>query len=832
MSEITSEKPSLFDVEMQLEEQMAARGVARLVNAAQNHKEHQTEYCTVAGKELIGHKIHVLAKAIDAWKEATLSGEASNRAIAIKLIKDVDSGKLAFLALRQIVAGISSDTPLSRVALAIGRAIEDEINLSEFRMQERDEYKKMLVGAKKRTSDHNRRYYALKIVNDYIEMDKWTDTERLHVGMKLIDLCIGSVGIVQIINVQCGRKTVKKVTALPEVLQWMKDRTDFLGELRPVYEPMVTRPKQWTNPYDGGYLSSNIKPLRLVKRGPKAYFDALAKADMPIVYAAVNAIQNTAWQINTWVLEVMQTFWDNGVQAGELPLKDGLPLPEKPYDIETNPESQLWYRRQANEVHLINTANRSKRAHFEIMLDIARRYSKYKKFYQPHQLDFRGRVYAVSPLSCQGSDTTKALLRFASGKPLGPEGWKWLAVHGAGLIGNDKVSFEDRVNFILDNEEVILAIAENPYDNRQWFGEIGGYEVDKPWQFLAWCKDWAGFVKYGEAFVSKIPIAMDGSCSGLQHYSAMLKDEKVGAAVNLLPSDKPSDVYALVAGEVLKSVNDDMQNGTEDELKLVNDEPKFLEGTKTFAKQWLEFGINRKVTKRAVMTLCYGSKQYGFAEQLMEDFIHKARMNEEKLPFTGDGKKACNYLAKKIWDAVKVSITKASEAMEWLQQVARIASKKEMPVHWTTALGFPVWHEYAKMEVERVATSIYGESRVWLSLEQPTRKLDPRKQASALAPNFIHSCDATHMMLATVRAQQAGIESFAMIHDSFGCPAGDAQTMYSVVREAMVEIYGNLNPLEMLKEDMEELLGEELPALPECGDLDIRKVQDSPFCFS
>lgn len=456
------------------------------------------------------------------------------------------------------------------------------------------------------------------------------------------------------------------LTALPEILQWMKERTDFLGGLRPVYEPMVVRPKNWTTPYDGGYLSSDIKPLRLVKRGARACFGTLEKADMPVVYEAVNAIRNTAWQINTWVLEVMQTFRDNRIQAGEMPLKDGIPLPEKPFDIETNPQAQLKYRRETNEVYLINTANRSKRAHFEIILDIARRYAQYKKFYQPHQLDFRGRVYAVSPLSCQGSDTTKALLRFANGKPLESEGWKWLAVHGAGLIGNDKVSFEDRVNFILDNEDVILAIAENPYDNRQWFGEIGGYEVDKPWQFLAWCKDWEGFVKYGEAYVSKIPIAMDGSCSGLQHYSAILKDEKVGAMVNLLQGDKPSDVYAMVAEEVLKAVNHDLENGTEDELKLVDNEPKFEEGTKTFARQWLEFGINRKVTKRAVMTLCYGSKQFGFAEQLMEDFIHKARMKEEELPFTGTGKKACNHLAGKI------SITQVGEAMEWLQTVARI----------------------------------------------------------------------------------------------------------------------------------------------------------------
>ena len=120
----------------------------------------------------------------------------------------------------------------------------------------------------------------------------------------------------------------------------------------------------------------------------------------------------------------------------------------------------------------------------------------------------------------------------------------------------------------------------------------------------------------------------------------MLKDEKVGATVNLLPGDKPSDVYAMVAEEVLKAVNHDLENGTVDELKLVKDKPKFVEGTKSLAAQWLEFGINRKVTKRAVMTLCYGSKQLGFAGQWIEDCVRKTRMNEELLSFTCSGKPA------------------------------------------------------------------------------------------------------------------------------------------------------------------------------------------------
>lgn len=46
-------------------------------------------------------------------------------------------------------------------------------------------------------------------------------------------------------------------------------------------------------------------------------------------------------------------------------------------------------------------------------------------------------------------------------------------------------------------------------------------------------------------YVSHLPVHMDGSCNGLQHYAALGRDEAGGKAVNLLPSDKPQDVYKV-----------------------------------------------------------------------------------------------------------------------------------------------------------------------------------------------------------------------------------------------------------------------------------------------
>ena len=84
----------------------------------------------------------------------------------------------------------------------------------------------------------------------------------------------------------------------------------------------------------------------------------------------------------------------------------------------------------------------------------------------------------------------------------------------------------------------------DPLTNKWW------QEADKPWQALAWCYEWALYSnarQFGEPFYTHLPCASDGSCNGLQHLSAMLRDEGGGKAVNLLPSEAITDIYSDVA---------------------------------------------------------------------------------------------------------------------------------------------------------------------------------------------------------------------------------------------------------------------------------------------
>ncbi len=45
---------------------------------------------------------------------------------------------------------------------------------------------------------------------------------------------------------------------------------------------------------------------------------------------------------------------------------------------------------------------------------------------------------------------------------------EWLAITGANLAGEDKISYADRIQWVYDNEEVILDVAKDPMGNLWW----------------------------------------------------------------------------------------------------------------------------------------------------------------------------------------------------------------------------------------------------------------------------------------------------------------------------------------------------------------------------
>lgn len=826
---------TLIDVQLRLESEMTKRGIDRYMKAVAEAKQTGQEDTLAASQTLMQHHTGKLAHAIAAWVAETAQGRAGNNNAAFKYLRDRDPDTLAFITLKSMLGRVSRPVVLQRAARIIGTSVEDEVRLSAVRAAERKTYESILRGAKRRVSDHYKRVYAMRRAKDVVELDTWPEATRMVIGMKLIDLAITTLGWFSVDTQTISKNNTQKLlVATPELVEQIERHHGIAAALRPVFEPMVVQPRDWTTPHDGGYLSSDIRPLNLVKLASKGYYQELQHTEMPVVYAAVNALQRTAWQINTQVLEVLTAFWERGHAVAGLPARTGQEIPSKPFDIETNEVARKEWRTRAAKVYQANTQERSKRLSVAFTIDVAERYNQYPKLFMPYQLDFRGRIYAVPGFNPQGPDHMKALLRFAVGKPIGENGARWLAMHGANVAGHDKCSLEERVQWVLDNEEEIIRCATDPFEHDGWHTEIAGQKIDKPWQFLAFAMEWKGYCEVGPSFVSKIAVALDGSCSGLQHFSAMLRDEVGGDAVNLIPSESPKDVYAMVAEKVIASLTAIAASASSPDGE---DEPKL-------AAQWLAFGVDRKTCKRSVMTLAYGSKQFGFKDQLMADIIDprmKAATNAAGevdpalFPFANDGYRAAIFMAGQIWNAVTATLVKSVEAMTWLQKAASEVSQVGLPIRWSSPVEFPVMQAYWDTTERRITTALQG-GLVKLTLSENGDTVDRRRQSNGISPNFVHSCDAAHMMLTTVRAEQEGIKSFAMIHDSFGTTAAETEDLFRIVRESFVEMYSEVDVLAQFKAEIERQLPADkvgsMPTLPTPGSLDLSGVLASRFCFA
>lgn len=106
-------------------------------------------------------------------------------------------------------------------------------------------------------------------------------------------------------------------------------------------------------------------------------------------------------------------------------------------------------------------------------------------------------------------------------------------------------------------------------------------------------------------------------------------------------------------------------------------------------------------------------------------------------------------------------------------------------VIWTTPLKMPVVQPYRQKSSERVTTHLQMISLVNPSIADPVNK---RKQLQAFPPNFIHSLDATHMILSALQCEKQGL-TFTAVHDSFWTHASEVETMNRVLRDAFIKMH-------------------------------------------
>lgn len=697
--------------------------------------------------------------------------------------------------------------PLRNVAENIGRAANAQCNLPKIK---RDETATKALN--KASRKEPKPYHILKVTRKHIPNENWGRSAHIQLGMVLVKLAMMAAAVeaerdgkkkvepaFRFHTLRTGKKSKVKLLVMNDAVADMIEEGHSLRQhLRPRYGFMVCPPPDWTVEGDGGYLTLKTQ---MVKRST-SWNAKPDRSGLDRVMAGTNALGKTAWRLNKGVAKVVEYLWEAGGGYAGIPRKFDCDRPPRPQEFANEDEKKAW-NKAASAIHRKNVGLRADRMNFHYKLNAMREAEEYEAIYFPHQLDFRGRAYPM-PLfwNHQGDDVCRGTLEFARAVPLTEDGLRWLKIHTANCCGIDKVSFDQRVEWVDGSMKTLMGWAKDPIENTGWM------EHDKPFQALA-----AAMALADPEAAAHLPIQLDGTCNGLQHYAALGRDPSGASAVNLIDHPAPADVYAAIAERVSKQAANDVDRT--DEIKVRKSET-MIAGD--IAKE-LDGVINRKVAKPVVMTTVYGVTAIGARAQVYEK-LEEAGVRKEMLY-------PCSiYLANTTLKAVKKVCVSAGRIMDWIRECAKLIVKKGRQVAWENPLGLTVVQPDMRPGPNmRIATCLQE-----INLASKSTRPAIRRQVNGASPNIIHSIDMAHMMLVAVECLRADVD-FAGVHDSNWAHASNIPFLNRAIRAKFVELH-ELPIIQTLYEDWCHLHEDiKFPPPPVPGDFDIREVLNATYFF-
>jgi len=266
-----------IEEELQFEEAMIRGGISRYQKLIKDAVIDNQESTTLYGIVLQQKYITKLSDMINEEIKVMNSGEAGNRQTALKLlcqclpksafINDVFIDKnpsvwdtVSLIALKNIIDGISAETTLNKLSIKIGTALMLEARITIFKNKEKDKYQQVSKRLQGKNIPQNANRYQYKrnvwvyCMNKHdLDFKDWGKVKRLHLGIKMVEYC-ERLGLVKHQNRKRNRtKTITYVEATPKIIAEIKNFNIKNEALFPKYLPMLMPPRDWENPFVGGY---------------------------------------------------------------------------------------------------------------------------------------------------------------------------------------------------------------------------------------------------------------------------------------------------------------------------------------------------------------------------------------------------------------------------------------------------------------------------------------------------------------------------------------------------------------------------------------------------
>jgi DNA-directed RNA polymerase len=538
---------------------------------------------------------------------------------------------------------------------------------------------------------------------------------------------------------------------------------------------MLIEPNDWTHEKCGGYILNEVmKGHDMVRRSDRTCI----QGERPIEF--LNRIQKVAYRLNPFIVGVAEELDRLERAVGKfLPIIHH-DLPPKPVDIATNKEARHSYNRQAAEVYNLQAQEFKKSCRTRMTMEAVERFKDKDKFFIPWSFDYRGRAYPIPAfLTPQDTDFGKSLLRFAEEAKINKDAEKWLAFQVATTYGRDKDTIEDRLNWVKNNTHIISMVACDPIRHiHEWEAAA------EPWQFLAACDEYYHCVLIKDRTTTGGIVATDATCSGLQILAGLARDKSTASLVNVIPSTKPQDAYAVVANTAAPFCPNSIRNH-----------------------------MDRKVVKRVVMTVPYNAKPFS-NRGYIKDALKEKGIEIEKDDLT--------KTVVAVRNAMDEVVPGPMAVMSWIEsEVANAIDRGKTKLTWTTPSGFVVNQKLMKKETVRIELQLMGDCRLTVAT-QDSDKVDKQHHKNATAPNLIHSLDASLLHFSAL-AFDAPI---ALIHDSVLCRATDMELLSFIVRKTYMHLFAEHDYLQDFATQIE---AETDP--PIIGDLEPESVIESTYFF-
>ena len=553
--------------------------------------------------------------------------------------------------------------------------------------------------------------------------------------------------------------------------------------------PMICKPINWElDPNSneiinyGGYINNKDDKINYIHLSYKN--KGRIQIENTNIVNTINFIQSTPFVINLKVLYYILKSINNNINLGDDIFAANI-------HNETN--KLLEYKNNGDMVKVVEILRHNSIYHNTYSTLSAALLFRNFEFYQTMFTDWRGRLYTSnSILSFQGNELTRSLLLFNKGYILNELGVKALKIYLANSFGLNKKSINYRLNWVNDNLQRILDI-----DSNMWL------DAKEKLLFLSAALELKGYYDQPNNFISRIPIYLDATCSGLQHLASMTTDLNLANYVNLLkssPDKEPNDVYSLM-------------------VDLVNDKL-----TQTNNTNIIKLNITREFIKRGIMTIPYGVTIRGIKEQLISDFfiktnethkytlthtsqaiqkvsnLYKLRNNKflKKDPYVTvenfrlSGSEIMN-LAKLIHSTLYDTYPSLTKLITYLKNMNKLLMKLNLNIGivWKTPSGLILEQKYMEMKSDTITISILGKRKSF-NLSKTTNKISLRRQNNSIVPNLIHSMDAANIsLLVNSLIEDNKKLNLVTIHDCFATDANHVEFINLKVRAAFLQLYQN-----------------------------------------